>query len=472
MNRVSLAVALTGLMFLPQLSWAGGFETPDNGTEALARGGAFTAKADDGTALQYNIAGLARQRGTRLTFDSNIVFNTMEFTRDGVYNDAGKPWNGQPYAKASENGSPFYAPFLGLSTDFEKLDHWTFAFGVFGPAAYGHPSFPLTNPDGSFGAQGYDLIKADLLVVYPTLAAAYRVTRWLDLGVALHLVVAHLQLSNLAWATVLGENSAGHAGAVNIDASGITATFGFGAMFHPLPQLSFGLNLRGPVYIDATGTASASAPPFSSLGPLIGDNASSPARFKTQLPWTLRLGARYAFLNHGFEQGDIEVDATYEAWGDAQQIDAVSIDQLTLYQNINSVIVHHYKDTFSVRIGGAYNIKLPLGVLSLRGGFYYDSPATDDAYTRVDFNTIEKFAPTFGLGYQVRGVHFKLAYAYVIQPDRAVTVGQVPVTAADGTATSEIANAGFYRANLQIFSFGVTIHWEDLLKKPRTIRYN
>ena len=41
---------------------AGGFELPGNDAEALARGGAFTAKADDGAALDYNVAGLARQR--------------------------------------------------------------------------------------------------------------------------------------------------------------------------------------------------------------------------------------------------------------------------------------------------------------------------------------------------------------------------------------------------------------------------
>jgi hypothetical protein len=56
----------------PARALASGFEIPDNGTEALGRGGAFTAKADDGTALEYNVAGLAQQRGTRLLLDANL----------------------------------------------------------------------------------------------------------------------------------------------------------------------------------------------------------------------------------------------------------------------------------------------------------------------------------------------------------------------------------------------------------------
>ena len=60
------------MLGLPTVAFAGGFEFPDNGTEALGRGGAFTAKADSPLAIEYNIGGLAKQRGTKLLFDSNL----------------------------------------------------------------------------------------------------------------------------------------------------------------------------------------------------------------------------------------------------------------------------------------------------------------------------------------------------------------------------------------------------------------
>ena len=71
----------------PARALASGFEIPDNGTEALGRGGAFTAKADDGTALEYNVAGLAQQRGTRLLLDANLWLSSYSFQRSGTYPD-------------------------------------------------------------------------------------------------------------------------------------------------------------------------------------------------------------------------------------------------------------------------------------------------------------------------------------------------------------------------------------------------
>ncbi len=40
-----LALAAASVLTLPSVAHAGGFEFPDNGTEALGRGAAFTAKA-------------------------------------------------------------------------------------------------------------------------------------------------------------------------------------------------------------------------------------------------------------------------------------------------------------------------------------------------------------------------------------------------------------------------------------------
>src|SRR4051812_10473804 len=101
------AVIAATLLAATRLVYAGGLELPDNGTEALARGGAFTAKADDATALQYNIAGLARQRGTRLLLDGNLLLSTLDFQRDGSFPDApsaATPWGGTPFPSVHNTG--------------------------------------------------------------------------------------------------------------------------------------------------------------------------------------------------------------------------------------------------------------------------------------------------------------------------------------------------------------------------------
>ena len=480
------------LLLAPKMAWAGGFEFPANGTEALARGGAFTAKADSPLALEYNPAGLARQRGTRVLIDSNLTFGTMEYTRFGVYpgnaGDPNTPFAGQRYPTIS-NGytSPFYAPFLGIASDLGIFDRWTFAVGVYGPSAFGKHYFPemvtLANGMTAPAPQRYDLTNADLLIVYPTLAAAVRVTHWLDVGVALHLVYGHFDLANIAIADT-GPGTCRTPEYPNCDArnhinlNGFTAAASFGVMARPIPRLQLGLDLRTPVYLDATGPIDSPGSKAAALQmPLTGNVLD----FKTPLPLVLRVGGRWRFLGgDGFEHGDLELDVTYEGWGWVQNPGIeLNIDMIGFLPGFKTILKHNYKDTVGVRLGGAYNLRLKQGVLSFRAGAFYDSAATDPKDTRVDFETMDKVAGTFGLGYEIRGVRINLAYAYIWSPDRNVTNGDLqPLNGQNGTSSDSRGNpfapinSGFYHNAFQILSFGVDVVWDTLLKKHRVIRYD
>jgi long-subunit fatty acid transport protein len=492
MNGRSLClVVAVAVGLVPAAAWAGGYEFPDNTTEALGRGGAFTAKADSGAALQYNVAGLAQQRGTRTLVDMNLVLHQYEFTRAGLYpgnpNDPATPWAGQPFPTVRNIGQPQIGPFLAISTDFNYFKRWTFAIGVFGPSAYGHRTYPDTidvNGVAYPNPGRYDVGKADSLIVFPTLAAAVRAAKWLDIGLALHLVAGHLTLGNTAFAD-LGRALCPSVeyelcdAKVNIDATAFTATAALGALFHPVKGLSFGFNLRGPAVIEARGTATPSAPKVQAL-PI----DPSPATFKTRLPWVLRVGIRYAFLKDGFEHGDVEINGTYESWGSDLFGEGVGsqvhIEEVGPFGPLNTTISHRYRDTFSIRVGGAYNLLLPRGlILTSRIGFAFDSAATYLSETRLDFDTAAKYIPTFGLGLKVKGIYINLAYAYVYSPDRNVTQGTVrPINSftGDGTqSTSDMSlypavNNGLYRARHHVISIGLNIHWDEAVKrKPRNV---
>ena len=82
------------------------------------------------------------------------------------------PWSGQPFPKVSNQAGPFYAPFLGLTTDFNYFDRWTFGFGVYGPSAFGNKVWGTTvhTAQGDFPSpQRYDVVQANLLTFFPTL---------------------------------------------------------------------------------------------------------------------------------------------------------------------------------------------------------------------------------------------------------------------------------------------------------------
>ena len=56
------------------------YEFPDNGAVAMGRAGAFAAKADDGTAIYYNPAGLAIQ-ATGVHVGASFMFASRCFSR-------------------------------------------------------------------------------------------------------------------------------------------------------------------------------------------------------------------------------------------------------------------------------------------------------------------------------------------------------------------------------------------------------
>jgi long-subunit fatty acid transport protein len=483
MKRLALVVSV----LIPSVALAGGFEFPDNTAEALGRGGAFTAKADNPSALMFNIAGLARQRGTRLQVDSNIVLHTYEFQREGVYPDdpadPATPYGGTPYPKIRNIGGPQFGPFLGISSDLGIFDRWTFAVGVFGPSSYGKRHYAATI-DGKPNPGRYDVQQADLLVVFPTLAAAVRVTKWLDLGLALHLVAGSFDLSNVSFvdqgrAVCPNAEYAGCDSTTQIKTTGFTATAALGIMIKPKPFIQFGINLRGPANIDSSGTVNATAPAVSML-----TINPEPAQFFAHLPWVLRAGVRYIFMKEGdtFEHGDVEVNGTYESWQQAEGVGSqVKIPNLSIFSDINPVIRHNYRDTFSLRLGGSYNVRLPAGVLSARLGFAFDSAATAYSSTRLDFDTGAKYIPTVGLGYKVRGVAINVAYAYIYTPDRTVTNGVIrSINGTNGTDVSgvpsrellPVVNNGRYHAFSHVLSLGITIAWDEALKKKRVLAYD
>ena len=145
------AIALTMLLGRSKPAHAGGMEIPDHGTEALGRGGAFTAKADDPSALHHNVAGLAQQRGTRFLLNANIARSSLAFQRAGTYpgtpGDPATPWAGRSFPRAENQGGLVALPVVAITSDF-GLPWATFALGTFPPSTIGGRVYPLVQ-DGA-----------------------------------------------------------------------------------------------------------------------------------------------------------------------------------------------------------------------------------------------------------------------------------------------------------------------------------
>jgi long-subunit fatty acid transport protein len=488
-QRRFVTVAVTALVTIwSARAFGGGFEIPDNGTEALGRGGAFTAKADDGTALQYNIAGFARQRGTRLLVNTNLWVSDYSFARAGSYPDdpanTFTPWGRTPYPKVSDEGGVFAEPFVAASTDFGYFDRWTFAIGAFGPSSVGNRTYPASLGFAPNPAR-YDVIENKPQVIFGTAAAAVRALPWLDVGLALHYVHANLHVSQATFSDAVAHGTgAGQCANVEfqpcdaratVDSTGGALTASLGVMARPTPNLAFGVNVRGPATLETTGDVTTDAP---RITPNAGFQPS-PVTFVVRLPTVARFGARYIFMDRDFELADVELDGTYEAWGSAQDdglhvtipaIAAANPPPGVNLTGIDFVSPHHYHDTYSVRLGGAYNVRLNENVLTFRAGAYHDASASDPQYTRLDFDTLAKTAGTLGIGFEVGAFDFGVGYAEIFDAARTVDGGAVqPVNgtqhgaSVDSTGTPYPAvNGGHYTGHSRLVSFGVTVRFDTL----------
>jgi long-subunit fatty acid transport protein len=498
-----LAAASTALLLTlaggePQSAHAGGFELGINGAETLGRAGAFTAKADSPLAIEYNVAGLAQQRGTRVLFDSSLYFSSFRFQRAGGDSQG-------PYGEVSDHaGQPFYVPLFALTTDFGYFKHWTFAIGAFAPASVGRRSYGVFSPTGAprGGAGRYDVVATDLLIIMPTLAVAYRPHRMIDIGLSVQQVSALLNLASSTYVTqnlspqfpnsavcptqaeVAGCDTLTHVQVRSFDNFALQ----LGVLLHPGGGLHIGAHVRSAVNlgtrpIDASGLVSAGEPPnLSGLGAQLGDAAATShmdARFATRLPWILRGGLRYAFHKSGREVGDIELDGTYELWGQADG----SNNQLTLVQPpalvnagmpVTINLIHNYKNTFSVRAAGSFIQPLSARErLHLRLGALYDSSATDSADTRIDFDTLAKVGATAGLGLESRGVTVNVGYGYLHSLPRTVSDGRLQ--AIDGLTGQAVVisgqpsapiNNGDYSGHNHLVSVGISILFDELVRGP------
>lgn len=472
---------------------AGGIEYPDTGVEAVGRGAAFTAKADDGTALIYNVAGFARQRGWRLTLGSNTAFHEATFQRAGVYpdnpNDKLTPWGGQAFPLVKSTGSPIPIPHLVLSTDL-GTDRLTVGMGIYAPSALGGRIFPL-GVDGKPSPARYDSVSGGGLIAYPSLFAAYRVTEWLDVGLAANFVIASIESTSvssadLAKALCPNQEYQPCDTRQTAKATGGTVAFSIGAMVRPFKSLQIGAQFRTPHKLDAEGTVTAQSPAVQPA-PITPGKA-----FITQpFPWILRGGIRYIGMEEKREAWDIEADFTYEAWGSALHDGTqVYIPKLSLYEDIHTTLKLGFQDTVSARIGGAYNIPIgaspapstlahardPRDILTVRGGVFYDSPSTKPENTRLAFDTLAKTGITLGAGLKHGPAQVNIAFAKIFHETREVTNGDLrPINGSQGGkpvdsvgAPYAPVNNGTYTASTFVIAAGVTIELDELFG-PRRI---
>lgn len=459
-------------LLAPSLARAGGFEFPDVGSRAVGRGGAFAVGASDLTALHYNPGALAKQRGTTILYNHNLVFHNTSFQRAALSSAWGDD-AGTTFPEVRDARKLFgLGPFFAVGSDF-GLENWTFAAGVYGPSAVGRHDFP------EYGPQSFMLTDMNILLAYYSVAAAWKLRDVFGIGATLQ----YVDLISMKYGLVT-DSTATPDGALDPvpvpPAQGSTqlvteldlkdrfsGTAIIGLWYRPHPRVEVAVASRVvPVFLKAKGGLETDQPT------IVSDEVH--VELPMTLPALVRGGVRYIHAVKDREWFDLELSAQWENWSVVDAFDLKIDGEISGLPIQDISIAKNWKDTVSVRLGGDVNVLPPY--LTVRAGGFWESPAMRKNYSHIDFPSFMRGGIGAGLSGGYKGIYLTVGYMHIFQETREVSelggkqFQQRPLRPCpdDCAGASGVpANAGTFTSRYDLLSLGLEVRFRELLGDRR-----
>lgn len=412
MMRAFWVLLLAGL---PGTAFAGGFNVPTIGGRMSART-AFTAVADDTTAMYHNPAGLVQVDGYQLDISVTGIYSHTVYQLSDIVDDA----NGNPQVVHSDPvylEQPFgFLPYFGFAGDF-GLEDWRFGIAFYSPnnAATSLDERAPTN---------FQLIEGAVITAHLTPTVAWRMNDKLAFGAGVSVVYGTVELERLRdMNDVLPIQSL--VALLDLDGEGWSASWDIGLLYNPTPRLTLGLAYLSQIKVPFEGeiTFSTDADFLPTTIPDTGGVADATSTFT--FPRILRFGIDYEID----EQWSIGADL---AWYDYSVFEDITIEveniQATLFGNpldlsdLGGIEIVEPKNSFDIytfTFGATFK---PSERWEFMGGVLYDeSPYPNNTYTILSPDA-DKFGVSIGGGYHAEsGVRLNLSYTRLVYEDRIVT---------------------------------------------------
>jgi len=451
----------------------------------MGRAGAFTARADDASAIEYNPAGLASIDGTYIYLTNRFGYADEEYRRAGTL-DWSRAQGGLPdYVTfdpvSNQEAWQLLGPMVVAASDF-GLDDWGFAIGAYGPPGIATQKFPVD------GGSRYMLTERDVKILYYNLSAAWKYKKIFGIGMSLQWV----DMSSLKLGLVInGSTAPGDVSPVKslFDMQAIVEGadhYGFsgilGAWYRPRPFLQMGFSGR-LIPVDMNADCDLSLEPLDlnlETPPELKRNSKSDndVTFSMTMPVELRFGIRYMYLDAAKEVFDLEFDFRYEMWSLMDEFvingEGLSAEVFGTEVEVGKIVIpKKWRDTYSLRLGS--DVTVVEDVFFLRAGGFFESAAARRDYAYVDFFASDRLGASAGASVTFYGLDLSLAYTYVFELPFTVSeedskiYQQVPGSSCDAPYTdsntcdehyagqpSAAANAGTYIASYHFMAMSVS----------------
>jgi long-chain fatty acid transport protein len=397
MKPLALAFVLAGA---PAAAQAAGYGLYEQGARALGQAGAFTARADDPSAIYFNPAGLSRIEGHALLLSPNLIVFKAQFA--GV---APSPGFGVHEATKDKYFFPFAAYYAqGIGKKFAA------GLGVYN--AYGL-EVEWQSPASYSGRFISTHSRIAPFSFVPTVAVA--LDERLRVGVGANLVLSSVRLNRhlAAFNPLAGRTE-------DIGEAGLESESNFGAgvnagvQWWPSGKVRLGATYRGAVTIDYRGLAdfrqrATGDPVFDAI---VAATFPRDQAVTTRIPFPAQASLGIAWQSCPSWAFEANVNGTQ--WS--------AFDRLELRfpetPALDTSVLEDWDDALNVRVGTEYR-KGGTAPWSFRAGYYFDQTPQPVESLGPLLPDTDRHGITLGLGTRGAHVAFDLYALVLFTPDRS-----------------------------------------------------
>ena len=381
MKRIlEMAVVVCMVALVPVSVYASGYFIYHQDTKAQGQAGAFTAQADNPSAIYYNPAGMSQLDSTQISLGSRFIRLESRYkNQQGLHEDLDAEWA--------------VVPNLYITSDLgtEKL---TVGLGAYAPFGLG------TKWPGD-GLLRYVTTDAGFQMVDINPSIAYQILPQLSVGAGIDYYNVYSYTSELKQNFVIGDAK------VKLDVDGDGWGFNLGGLWKPHPQHSFGLAYRSKVNIDFKGDLKYKDIP-AGLGYPPG--ISYKVKESGSLPSVVSGG--YAFKP--IDALKLEADVYWVEWSVMGTAKLKNADTGAILQQIDD----DWKDTWIFAFGGEYQLNQKV---ALRAGYSFQQNAIPEKSFRALVPDSDLHLIALGVGFNLEKFTLDLAYAYGMYTERDIS---------------------------------------------------
>lgn len=337
---------------------ASGLHNPIFGASALSQGNAFTARADDASAIYFNPAGLTQLQKPQLSLGANFVLPFVEYHNNGDSEDMDTKINTIP-------DMYFTSPIIQ-----DKL-----AAGIGINVPYG-----LQGKWDGDGFSKYVVTDFNLRIININPTITYKPFSFFSVGAGLDYYYAsadqgkHINvglINSLLTGTSIDADTPD--GLQDHEMRGDAFGYNTGALFNITPNHSVGISFRSKADIDFNGKLQFSDLSGATAAVFGSDNFDTRTSTTATIPEMLSIGYAYKHNNLWSVEADVQ-------WTNWSRFDIIKYDFKTTNALLetNKEDVRNWNNTLSFALGGEYKLN---EALKVRGGYtFHESPIPGETF--------------------------------------------------------------------------------------------